>query len=173
LVAQLLDLSKLESGVVPLNRQRFGVKPLLEQTVREANLHAPPTVQIEVVADGALEADADPERVHQVIANLVENAVRHSPENGVVKVAAYEHEGGVRIEVTDQGPGIPAGEENRVFERFYRADVARARSEGGSGLGLAIARWIVDMHGGTISAAGAEPAGCRMVVTLPVDTEAA
>jgi signal transduction histidine kinase len=82
-------------------------------------------------------------------------------------VAAVRADAAVRIEVSDEGPGIPAGEEERIFERFYRADASRSRSEGGSGLGLAIARWIVDMHGGSIQAAAAEPNGCRMIVTLP------
>jgi signal transduction histidine kinase len=171
LVSQLLDLSKLESGAVPLNRQRFMVRPLLDQAVNEAKLHAPSSVALAVVADGALQANADPERVHQVVANLVENAVRHSPAGGTVKVHAIRatgrSDGAVRIEVSDEGPGIPAGEEERIFERFYRADASRSRSEGGSGLGLAIARWIVDMHGGSIQATAADPKGCRMVVTLP------
>jgi signal transduction histidine kinase len=167
LVTQLLDLSKLESGAVPLNRQRFQVRPLLDQAVREARLHAPDTLELVVDADVALEANADPERVHQVVSNIVENAVRHSPPGGTVSVRARLEDGSVLIEVTDQGPGIPDGEEDRVFERFYRADAARARSEGGSGLGLAIARWIVDMHGGVIRADRAEPHGCRMVVSLP------
>jgi signal transduction histidine kinase len=73
----------------------------------------------------------------------------------------------VRIEVTDQGPGIPEGEAQRVFERFYRADAARSSSDGGTGLGLAIARWIVDLHGGEIRAERNTPRGCRMVVALP------
>ena len=176
LVGQLLDLSKLESGVVPLNRQSFVVRPLLDQAVREARLHAPEHVRLVVDADPSLVADADPERVHQVVANIVENAVRHSPVGGTVTVAARRATGGVSIEVSDEGPGVPPGEELRIFERFYRADAARARSAGGSGLGLAIARWIVDMHGGTIEAkaasssngaAPAEARGCRMVVSLP------
>ena len=83
---QLLDLSKLESGAVPLNRQRFRVRPLLDQAVREARLHAPETLELEVHADETLEANADPERVHQVVANLLENAVRHSPPSGRVLV---------------------------------------------------------------------------------------
>ena len=167
LVSQLLDLSKLESGAVPLNRETFAVRPMLDQAVKEARLHAPSTVDLEVDADTSLQADADPERVHQVVANLVENAVRHSPEGGTVKVHAHRQNGSVLIEVSDQGPGIPAGEEERIFERFYRADAARSRSEGGAGLGLAIARWIVDMHGGRIKAEQGEDGGCRMVVGLP------
>jgi signal transduction histidine kinase len=74
---------------------------------------------------------------------------------------------GVRIEVSDEGPGIPAEEAGRVFERFYRSDQARTSRDGGSGLGLAIAKWIVDMHGGDIRAEPRTPRGCRMVVTLP------
>ncbi|MGH8998099.1 MAG: sensor histidine kinase, partial [Acidimicrobiia bacterium] len=73
----------------------------------------------------------------------------------------------VAIEVCDEGPGIPEEEATRVFERFYRADVARASSVGGAGLGLAIARWIVDLHGGDIRAERRIPTGCRMVVHLP------
>jgi signal transduction histidine kinase len=69
--------------------------------------------------------------------------------------------------VVDEGPGIPAAEAERVFERFYRVDSARSGSEGGTGLGLAIARWIVELHGGEIRAETAEPHGCRMVVELP------
>jgi signal transduction histidine kinase len=168
LVAQLLDLSKLESGTVPLNRQRFAIRPLLDQAVREARLHAPEGIELAVDAPERLEANADPERMHQVIANLVENAVRHSPPGGRVSVQAAGDNGVVRIEVSDDGPGIPAGEEERVFERFYRADAARARSGGGSGLGLAIAKWIVDMHGGEIRASRAkETSGCRMIVSIP------
>jgi signal transduction histidine kinase len=84
-----------------------------------------------------------------------------------VHVAATRANGSVRIEVADEGPGIPADEAGRVFERFYRADAARTSLDGGSGLGLSICRWIVDLHGGDIRAENNDPQGCRMVVTLP------
>ena len=71
------------------------------------------------------------------------------------------------LEVADEGPGIPPGEAERVFERFYRSDHARSSGDGGSGLGLAIARWIVELHGGAIRAEAAQPHGCRIVVELP------
>ncbi len=164
LVTQLLDLSKLESGAVPLNRNVFTVKPLLDQAVREAELHAPAGVRLVVDADNAIALNGDAERIHQVVSNLVENAVRHSPPSGTVTVSAHRENGHVRIEVNDEGPGVPAGEEERIFERFYRADTARTRTDGGAGLGLAIARWIVDMHGGEIKV---EPGSSRMVVALP------
>ncbi|MBM3673832.1 MAG: HAMP domain-containing protein [Actinobacteria bacterium] len=167
LVTQLLDLSRLEAGTVPLDRQDFEVAPVLAHAVREQKLHAP-GVEIDISVDELhLAADGDPERVHQVVANLLENAVRHSPAGGAVEVRARRSEHGVTIEVIDEGPGIPEPEASRIFERFYRADSARATSDGGAGLGLAIARWIVDLHGGEIHPERREPHGCRMVVTLP------
>jgi signal transduction histidine kinase len=113
-----------------------------------------------------LELHADEQRLHQVLANLVANAVRHSPRGGRVLVRAVADDGLARLEVRDDGPGIPPEEAERVFERFYRSDHARSAKDGGSGLGLSIARWIVDLHGGRIRAEAAEPHGCRMVVEL-------
>ncbi len=178
LIAQLLDLSRLESGAVPLQRRVFEVGPLLEDAAAEVRLAAT-EVAVAVAAEPGLAVDGDPERIHQVVANLLENAVQHSPSGSAVQVCARagsspsQRAGGPRwpaevvIEVADQGPGIPEGEAERVFERFYRADAARASNQGGAGLGLAIARWIVDLHGGRIRAERNQPHGCRMVVVLP------
>ncbi len=167
LVTQLLDLSRLEAGTVPLDRHPFAIEPLLAHAVREQEL-TDSGIAIEVdVEDHDLVADGDPERVHQVVANLLENAVRHSPHGGTVQVRARRTADSVTIEVLDEGPGITPGDADRVFERFYRADSARAASDGGAGLGLAIARWIVDLHGGDIHPEPRDPHGCRMVVTLP------
>jgi signal transduction histidine kinase len=175
LVKQLLDLSRLESGAVPLERTEFAVEPLLQHAVREQQLHdAGVDVSVAVDTPG-LVADGDPERMHQVVANLLENAVRHTPRGGRVEVRAHRTESGpapgaapgVTIEVLDEGPGIAEADRERVFERFYRADSARASRDGGAGLGLAIARWIVGLHGGDIHPEHRDPHGCRMVVTLP------
>ena len=167
LVTQLLDLSRLESGAMPLQRSAFEVQPVLEDAADESRLHAP-HVQVSVLVDEpGLVADGDPERVHQVVANLLENAIRHSPTGGKVEVRARPDKGRVAIEVLDEGPGIPEEEASRVFERFYRADTARSSSAGGAGLGLAIGRRIVDLHGGDIRAERRVPTGCRMVVLLP------
>ena len=168
LVGQLLDLSRLESGSVPLQRRTFAVRELLDDAADECRLHAPATVIDVEVEPADLTLDADPERVHQVVANLLENAVRHSPPGAPVLVRSARHDGSVRLEVADAGPGIPDDEAARVFERFYRSDAARASADGGAGLGLAIARWIVDLHGGTIRPERRRPTGCRMVVDLPV-----
>jgi signal transduction histidine kinase len=168
LVEQLLDLSKLEAGVVPLERTNFMAAALLEQVVEEWRSRAElRDVRLEAeVEPASLVLNGDEGRLRQVVANLVANAVRHSPRGGRVLVRAGGRDGVVRLEVVDEGPGIPAGDEQRVFERFYRPDPARSAGDGGTGLGLSIARWIVDLHGGTIRTQPAEPHGCRMVVEL-------
>ncbi|MGH2750729.1 MAG: sensor histidine kinase [Actinomycetota bacterium] len=170
LVEQLLDLSRLESGTVPFERQPFTVKPVLQQTMRESSLALGDDMKVELkltVEPNDLVVVGDAERVHQVVTNVVQNALRHSTSGGIVEVVARADGGGVVIEVSDEGPGIPSEEASRVFERFYRSDHARTSSDGGTGLGLAIAKWIVDMHGGDIHAEAREPHGCRMVVALP------
>jgi signal transduction histidine kinase len=167
LVAQLLDLSRMEGGGVPLHPEPFALRPLLEQATREAAL-GDRLVRLRVdVQPGDLCATGDPERVHQVVANLLDNAVRHSPPEGRIWLSAHGESACVRIDVADEGPGIAPDEAARVFERFYRTDAARSAREGGSGLGLAIARWIVDAHGGSIRTEARDPHGCRMVVELP------
>jgi signal transduction histidine kinase len=172
LVNQLLDLSKLESGVVPLQHRTFELRSLLKQAAYEARVNAQQTDARDIRIDVELEppdlcAEGDPERLHQVLSNLLDNAVRHSPEGGRVQLSGRAGLDRIELEVVDEGPGISPGEEARVFERFYRSDAARSTSEGGTGLGLAIARWIVDLHGGQIRAERREPHGCRMIVELP------
>jgi signal transduction histidine kinase len=168
LVAQLLDLSRLESGTIPLQPRAFALREVLDDAAEECRLHSP-DVPVTVAVDPVdLAVHGDPERVHQVVANLLENAARHAPAGSGVEVTARAGvDGKVVLDVTDEGPGIPDEEAARVFERFYRSDAARASSSGGAGLGLAIARWIVDLHGGSIRPERREPRGCRMVVVLP------
>ena len=171
LVSQLLDLSKLESGAVPLHRVSFALRPLLEQAVEESRLNdltrLGSGVELALDAAAGLEAEGDPERVHQVVSNLLTNAVQHSPPGGRVVLSASSNGGAVTIAVEDEGPGIPTEDASRVFERFYRSDAARSSRDGGTGLGLAIARWIVELHDGDIRVESRTPRGCRMVVQLP------
>jgi signal transduction histidine kinase len=166
LVTQLLDLSRLEAGEQPFDIRPFALRDVLESAAREARLHAPEDVVFSIDAPASLLVEGDPERVYQVVTNLVENAVRYSPRPGHVALRASGGGHTVTLEVDDEGPGIPQEELERVFERFYRGD-GRGADGGGAGLGLAIARWIVELHGGTIHAERREPHGSRMVVTLP------
>ena len=164
LVGQLLDLSKLEAGAVPLNRRSFAVAEFIDGVVAESGLHQcalERDVDLHASVTPGMVGHGDPDRLHQVVANLIDNAIRHSPDKGRVTVSARENGGRFAIEVSDEGPGIRAEDTGRVFERFYRSE------DGGTGLGLAIARWIVDLHGGDIRAEPGDPSGCRMVVALP------
>ncbi len=154
LVADLLDLSRIEGGAIDLQLSRFGVAEFL----RDAVAHA--TVEV-IVDPPGLTAVADPARLRQVVVNLVDNAIRHSPPGGRVSVRAGVGPG-LQLDVRDDGPGIPASERERVFQRFTRGDT----SDGGTGLGLAIARWAAELHGGTIEVLDAAH-GCRIRVTIP------
>jgi signal transduction histidine kinase len=118
------------------------------------------------VADG-LAGSGDPERIHEVLTNLLTNAVRHSPAGGRVDVRAAPLPAGFRVEVSDQGAGVPPDDIDRIFDRFYRVDAARGSGQGGAGIGLAIARSIVELHGGVIWAQARSPAGCRVVFEIP------
>ncbi|MEV6032102.1 DUF4153 domain-containing protein [Nonomuraea sp. NPDC052116] len=164
LVAQLLDLSRLDSGVRLIEPEAIELAPLVEQAVREGAL-ARDDVAIRASVPADLVVRADPDLLAQVLANLLDNAVRHSPSDGVVTVTVAAEGAGVRLAVADQGPGIPVAARGRVFERFSRLDAGRAADSGGAGLGLAIVKEIVELHGGSIRID--DCAGCRMVVDLP------
>jgi signal transduction histidine kinase len=174
LVEQLLDLSKLESGEVPLQREDVTLEPLVEQVVSEIEVARPERgVRLEHHLPADLPpVDVDRERVHQVLFNLVDNAVRFTPQGGEVTVSAQRHNGSVEITVADTGMGISAEHLPRLFERFYRVDTARSREDGGTGIGLAIARSVVEMHGGHIKAESELGRGSIFTFDLPVATTA-
>ncbi len=162
LVTNLLDLSRVEGGAIPLQISRFDVDEFLRDAVEHASVSATGIPVSVRVSPPDLKAVADPARLRQVVVNLVDNAIRHSPAGGRVTVLAARRPSGLRLEVTDQGPGIAPAERERVFERFTRG----ATSDGGTGLGLAIARWAVELHGGVIEVMDTEP-GCRIRVNIP------
>ncbi len=171
LVDQLLDLSRLESGDVPLDRSIVPLGPLVSQVLSEIDVARPGrgVLVSSQVADDVPPAFADRERVHQVLFNLVDNAVRYTPTGGAVTVSAHPHNGGVEIEVHDTGVGISAEHLPRLFERFYRVDMSRSRSDdGGTGIGLAIARSVVEAHGGHIRADSEPGRGSTFTFELPV-----
>ncbi len=174
LVDQLLDLSRLESGDVPLERERVALAPLVSQVLSEIQVARP---EPGVTLTGDLPGDlppvfADRERVHQVLFNLLDNAVRFTPAGGRVTVSAFGHNGSVDVVVADTGPGISAEHLPRVFERFYRVDESRSRVDGGTGIGLAIARSVVEAHGGRIWADSEPGRGSTFTFELPVATAA-
>ncbi|HEY7756459.1 MAG TPA: ATP-binding protein [Actinomycetota bacterium] len=170
LVDQLLELARLESGEVPLRREAVPLRPLVSRVVSEIEVtRARQDVQLsQDVPDDLPAVFADAERLHQVLFNLLDNAVRFTPEGGRVRVTASGHNGSVDVAVSDTGPGIDAEHLPRLFERFYRVDTARSRDEGGTGIGLAIARSVVEAHGGRIWAESEPGTGSTFTFELPV-----
>jgi signal transduction histidine kinase len=169
LVTELLDLSRLDAGVVPMIRTEIDVPTFLDDVVREAHVNAAGAGRDVnfVVSAQPVAVHGDRERLHQVFANLLDNAARHSPPGGTVLVRAERRDDHLLLAVADEGEGIPAAERDRVFERFTRGERA---ADGGTGLGLAIARWVIQLHRGTIAAVepGRDQRGCHMHVTLPL-----
>ncbi|MEV6279802.1 HAMP domain-containing sensor histidine kinase [Nocardia sp. NPDC051832] len=165
LVSELLDLSRIEAGAFPLDREDLALAPLLDDVVAEAEvmtavLGRGVTFRTDVLPS-MVRIHADRARLHQVLLNLLDNAARHGPAGGEVRVHARAESGSVVIDVVDDGPGIPSAERARVFDRFTRG----GRTDGGgTGLGLAIARWIIELHDGSIAVA--DP-GSRIRITLP------
>ncbi|SDC11566.1 sensor histidine kinase [Actinokineospora iranica] len=172
LVTELLDLSRIDAGAHPLDLESVEVAPLLAEVVAEAEVNAAAarrSVRLSTsVSPGSATVLADRERLHQVLVNLLDNAVRHGPADGEVRVVAALSGGELTLEVRDDGPGIAAAERDLVFRRFTRGERATG---GGTGLGLSIARWVVELHGGTIGVVDS-PRGCRIRVTLPADGKA-
>jgi len=168
LVDQLLDLSRLESGEVPMYMEVTSLEPIVSRVLSEISVGravTDVTLRNDVSAD--LAATADAERIHQVLYNLVDNAVRFTPPGGSVTVTGTRREDRVAIEVRDSGVGIAPEHLPRLFERFYRADASRSREGGGTGIGLAIARSIVESHGGRITATSEPGQGSAFTFDLP------
>ena len=168
LVEQLLDLSRVEAGSVPLQLEAVDVAGLLTAAVRESEMTGRPVRHVVTVQPEDLRVTADEERLRQLLANLLDNAGRHSPHDGTVTVSARTANGSerqLRLEVADEGPGIAPHDRDNVFERFIRGGAA---PDGGTGLGLAIARWVTDLHAGSIEVADNAAGGCLIRVVLPL-----
>lgn len=126
-------------------------------------------VNINFTTNGPVPLSADPDDLELVWSNLLENAIRFSPEGGTVCISVHSNNGCGSVEVADRGPGIPSSELPHIFERFHRADSSRARNTGGYGLGLAISKALVEAYGGTIEPHSNPGEGTRMVVSLPIE----
>lgn len=167
LVADLLDLSRVDAGAAQLRLQPVPVRQLLESAADEFQ-YGERDVEITVTVDPPdLAVKADPARLKQLVANLVDNSTRHSPAGGTVSIRATATDAGWLLEVADEGPGVEPGSRDRAFERF--GTLAETEGGGGTGLGLAIARWVTDLHGGTIGFVDPEPGrtGARVRAALP------
>jgi two-component system, OmpR family, sensor kinase len=164
LVDDLLLLAKTEEGS-PLNKRPIEVRDYVHDVFNALSLTADRDFELGAVSDVTI--DADPDRLAQVIHNLAQNAVAHTPNGGLVRLSAASNGRYVRFAVEDDGPGIPPDQRDRIFDRFHRTDYSRARTAGGSGLGLAIARALVEAHGGKIRAGESPEGGARVEFDLP------
>ena len=166
LVGDLLDLSRVDAGVVALDRVEVPVATLVGEavTMARAGMRGV-SFDVRIEPPGLL-VNADSSRLHQLLANLLDNAARHSPEGGTVRIWAGRVGDAVRLEVSDEGAGIAPEDRERVFERF---GTLQDPAGGGTGLGLAIARWVTDLHGGRIGLVDPVPgeSGARFRVDLP------
>jgi signal transduction histidine kinase len=166
LVADVLDTSRIDAGTFSYRFEEIDLGRVVDEAVETASLAQQ---EVPIIASGRARLPTvrgDHARLRQVLGNLIENAVKYSPEGGEVHVSAAAGDGAVQIAVRDSGPGIPAEEQERIFEKFGRANVPGA-SKPGSGLGLFIARSIAEAHGGSLEmSSGGEP-GSTFTLTLP------
>ncbi len=168
LIDDLLQLSEIESKAVPLRLERVNIAVLLDdiqtsfgQRMKERRL----ACEIEIPPDTPA-VQADPDRLRQVFVNLLDNAIKFTPEGGRIRLSARPRGPMLDISVSDTGVGIPEQDLPRIFERFYRVDKARSRELGGTGLGLSIVKHIVEAHGGTVSVVSRAQQGATFTVSL-------
>jgi two-component system phosphate regulon sensor histidine kinase PhoR len=168
LVDELLDLAKLESGAWRPQVAELDPRPAADAAWSElADRAAAASVAFTASVPPGIRVWADPEALRQILTNLFDNAVRHTPAGGSIEFAASAVDQGTQLVVSDTGTGIPADHVPRVFERFYRVDPARSREHGGTGLGLAIVKHLVEAHGGRVDLSSALGRGTTVRLTFP------
>ena len=171
LVTDLLDLARMEAGHMTLYKDDVPLISVMDRMThkfdqRAKEHHVKLTLQTTMPTDTIIPIDED--RIEQVLTNLIDNAIRHTPEEGAVTVSITEDQGYAKIQVSDTGQGIPQDDLPYVFERFYKADKARTRSKGGTGLGLAITKNIVEAHKGKITVDSVEQQGTTFTFHIPL-----
>jgi two-component system, OmpR family, sensor histidine kinase ResE len=169
LVNELLDLARMEAGHIQLNLDEVNLNTFMNRIVFKFQGLARDN-EIHLSAD--LEHDIpnllfDPDRIEQVLTNLIDNAIRHTPQGGLVKLHVNSDDFGIKVQVSDSGSGIPEEDLPFIFDRFYKADKARTRGRAGTGLGLAIAKNIIDAHRGYISVNSKIGQGTTFTFLLP------
>jgi heavy metal sensor kinase len=169
IVESLLAIARLDAGEALMTRERFDLSELVTDTADQMRLLAEDKqIVLKCTASGSVEVEGDQGRVKQVVVNLVDNAIKYTPEGGTVKIGVGVVSGIAVLEVADSGVGIPSEATGHVFERFYRVDKARSRQMGGAGLGLSIVKSICSAHEGRVSVESTEGKGSRFTVELPL-----
>jgi two-component system phosphate regulon sensor histidine kinase PhoR len=170
LLDDLLELARIESGQRELRKKPLDVREALAQAVEKLEPRSDAKHQlVRCEVSPELAVAADPEGLQQVLVNLLDNAIKYTPEEGTIQVSAQRENGLVKISVADTGIGIPRRDLRRIFERFYRVDKARSRELGGTGLGLSIVKHIVEAHGGWVAVESELGRGSCFTVFLPAE----
>jgi len=169
IVNDILWASRLESGTLHVAVEQCDAAQLTEIVIGAARTHLPPRIELELDIDDHLPPiAADPDKVRQVLTNLVDNAIKYSPDGGPVRVSVRGADGAVSFTVVDHGLGIPTSEQARIFDKFYRLDPQLTRGIGGTGLGLYITRELVRRMGGSVFVESVEGEGSTFKVELPI-----
>jgi len=169
LVGSLLTLARSDSNRLELDKKPIQLQLIVHDSVNKMQ----PLAELKEIIlhseiDASVPMQADEERVHQLLTALIDNAIKYTPEGGVVRVSCRKLAYSIHLEVEDTGIGIAADHLPHIFDRFYRGDKARTRHDGGTGLGLAIVKWIVERHGGKIRVESKLSVGTRVYVSLPL-----
>jgi heavy metal sensor kinase len=168
IVENLLTISRLEAGEARVERTQLDLSEITRNTAEQMRLLADEkSIALTVAAADPVQVEGDRSRLKQVVVNLLDNAIKYTPNGGAVEIATSNRDGHALIEVRDNGLGIAPSDLPHVFERFYRTDKARSRELGGSGLGLSIVKSIIVAHGGEVTVSSEEAAGAQFTVTLP------
>jgi len=168
LIDDLMDLAQIESGAVELKKETIPVSQLLREVAGDLAADADRRkVEVDVIGDSSASVFADKRRLSQVARNLLDNAIKFSPEEARVTLSALRESGWAGFSVSDRGPGIPRSERDKIFQRFYQIDRSRSKSRPGTGLGLAIVKHIVQLHGGAVMVDGEPGQGSVFTVRLP------
>jgi signal transduction histidine kinase len=169
LVNDLRILSLADAGELSIQTQEIEPQRLVHEVAALYQYQAQKkNIRFDLeVAPDLPTIEVDPGRITQVLTNILDNALRHTPENGRIVLSAYQIDDMVELAVQDSGPGLNIEDVDRIFERFYRADASRQREDGGSGLGLAIAKSIVQAHGGQVLAESEPGSGLKVKIRLP------
>jgi PAS domain S-box-containing protein len=171
LVTNVLDLSRIENGRLQLNKSPTILNPLIEETISAMRIRSDKHQLIHKLANMPLMASVDPQRIEEVLRNLIDNAMKYSPDGGNITIEGYEQSSEIVLVVHDEGIGIPADEVDKVFERFYRGSNTNVRTISGTGLGLAVCQGIIKAHDGRIWAESALSKGSSFYITLPATSQ--
>ena len=169
IICELLTLVKIDTEEVQLDQEPVDLVKLVNNTLRRLQLLAQQKhITLESYYDDHLTVSGDSVKLQQVVSNIVDNAIKYTPEGGRVTVEVYENSGNAVVKVSDTGIGIPAKDLPHIFDRFFRVDKARSRATGGTGLGLSIAHKIILLHGGNIRVVSEEGKGSIFYIELPL-----